>query len=112
MLNVSFNKIPNFQIWRINTKYNILYVHGPCVPGECHTMVRVYDTCLPTRKPKHPPPMPTWLPEDSADEVPEEMFDDKLHQFAAPSIQYEEEQKSWCSPPTSSASLSLLCVCV
>ncbi|XP_041376031.1 39S ribosomal protein L3, mitochondrial-like [Gigantopelta aegis] len=86
--------LKGLRIWRINTKYNILYVHGPCIPGECHTMVRVYDTCLPRRKPRDPPPMPTWLPEDSSEELPEEMFHDDLHQFADLSIQYEDEKKS------------------
>ena len=34
------------KIWRINTKYNVIWVHGPAVPGECHHWVYIYDSVL------------------------------------------------------------------
>ncbi|XP_067651670.1 large ribosomal subunit protein uL3m-like [Haliotis asinina] len=87
--------LKGLRIWRINTKYNILYVQSSCIPGENHTYVRVMDTVLPLRKPSPdaPPPMPTWFPEDSDQEVSEEYFHDKLFNFKSPSIQFEPEEE-------------------
>ena len=79
------------QIWRINTQYNVLYVHSPCVPGPPHGMVRVYDTTLPHVRPTpdNHPPLPTWTSEDSADGVAQEYFDSDLHKMQDPSIVYQ-----------------------
>lgn len=34
------------KIWRINTKYNVLYVHGPAIPGPVHHYVNVRDSIV------------------------------------------------------------------
>ena len=85
------------QIWRINTKYNVLYVHGPCIPGPNHCYVRIMDTTLFYRKhamEEQPPYMPTFYPEDAGDSaLPEEILDEKLFNLKDPSILYEEEMK-------------------
>lgn len=84
-----------FQIMRINTKYNVLYVKGHNVPGPTHAYVRIYDTALNQKRTGdgHPKPMPTFYPEDSPEEIREEYFDDELFQFSQDSIKYEEEEQ-------------------
>ena len=37
--------------------------------------------------------MPTYYPEDSKEEIPEEYFDEELFQFTDDSIKYEEEEQ-------------------
>lgn len=37
------------KIWRINTKYNVIWVHGPSVPGANNNWVYVYD-CMSEEK--------------------------------------------------------------
>ncbi|KAI8746504.1 39S ribosomal protein L3, mitochondrial-like [Biomphalaria glabrata] len=85
------------KIWRINTKYNVLYVTGAAVCGRPHTFVRVYDTVLPRKKRPESSyesvPMPTWFEEDATEPLPEEYFDSKLFQFTSPSLEIEEEKK-------------------
>ena len=34
------------RIWRINTKHNLIWVHGPSVPGETNSWVYIFDTAL------------------------------------------------------------------
>ncbi|PVD20374.1 hypothetical protein C0Q70_18528 [Pomacea canaliculata] len=79
------------RIWRINTKYNVLYLHGPSVPGSIHTYVRIYDTILPHKRPNPDdhPPMPTWFEEDSEGQCPEEQWDEELFAFTEPSVEYQ-----------------------
>ena len=36
--------IVSFQVVRINTKYNVLYVRGRAIPGETGAYVYIYDT--------------------------------------------------------------------
>ncbi|XP_012941032.1 39S ribosomal protein L3, mitochondrial [Aplysia californica] len=84
------------KIWRINTKYNILYVTGPAVAGVPHTFCRVKDTVLPKKCLREDRsenvPMPTWFPEDLGDDPqPEEIFDKDLFQFTEPSLVEETE---------------------
>lgn len=88
-----------FQIWRINTKYNILYISGG-VPGPNHGYVRIYDS----RASKHvtvrnentqsdrPIPMPTFYSDDIKEPIPDEYFDEELYSFSDGSITYEEEK--------------------
>ncbi|KAJ8303396.1 hypothetical protein KUTeg_019792 [Tegillarca granosa] len=85
------------RIYRINTKYNLLYIKGHGIPGPVHSFVRVFDTTLPHRRHKlllknDPPPMPTYIPESIDEELPEEYFDDELYQFTEPTIVFEEEK--------------------
>jgi large subunit ribosomal protein L3 len=79
------------KIWRINTKFNILYVTGNAVAGLPHTFARVSDTLLPTKRIKEENagglPMPTWYPEDETEPIPDELFDEELFQFTDPSIE-------------------------
>lgn len=47
---------------RINTKYNVIYVKGPNIPGPPRSYVRILDTVLPLKRhllDSNPPPMPT-----------------------------------------------------
>ncbi|KAK7481729.1 hypothetical protein BaRGS_00027102 [Batillaria attramentaria] len=85
--------LKGLRIWRINTKYNVLYVTGPNVPGNTHGFVRVYDTILPTKRsaPDNHPPMPTWFPEDCQEPVPDELSDEQLFRFSEPSIHHQEK---------------------
>lgn len=34
------------KVWRINTKYNVMWVHGPGIPGGINSWVYVFDTTL------------------------------------------------------------------
>lgn len=78
------------KIWRINTKYNVLYVSGPAIPGETNSIVYVYDSLLPLKKPKNPLPFPTYL--GLSDEAPpEDIYDESVHQFSDPTIVYNEQ---------------------
>lgn len=36
--------LKGLKIWRINTKYNVIWVHGPAVPGANNSWVYIYDT--------------------------------------------------------------------
>lgn len=77
------------KIWRINTKYNVLWVSGQAIPGETNSICYIYDTVLPLRKPMDPVPFPTYL--GLGDEpVPEDIYDKEIHQFSEPSIVYNE----------------------
>ncbi|KAL3281390.1 hypothetical protein HHI36_004600 [Cryptolaemus montrouzieri] len=81
-----FRIAKGLKIWRINTKYNVLWVSGQAIPGDCNSVVYIYDSCLPTRKPKEPIPFPTYLLED---ELPEDIYDKELHCFDEPSIIFD-----------------------
>ncbi|KAL3858596.1 hypothetical protein ACJMK2_008868 [Sinanodonta woodiana] len=89
--------VKGLKIWRIDTKYNVLYVTGYSVPGPTHGYVRVYDTVL-KHKREHliengnPPPMPTFYPEDGKEPIPEEYLDDELFNFNNESISYATEK--------------------
>ncbi|XP_038652493.1 39S ribosomal protein L3, mitochondrial [Scyliorhinus canicula] len=73
------------KVWRVNTKENILYVHGS-VPGHKNCFVKVNDTALPTHQEDNKnPPFPTYFA-DGDDELPDDLFDDAVFQFTAPSI--------------------------
>lgn len=79
------------KVWRVNKKYNIIYVQGPTIPGPTHCYVRVVDSCLPDHRAKqreNPPPFPT-IYEEEIKSLPEEVIDPKLHQFASPTIKFE-----------------------
>ncbi|XP_034017118.1 39S ribosomal protein L3, mitochondrial [Thalassophryne amazonica] len=65
------------KIWRVNTKHNVLYVHGS-VPGHRNCLVKVKDTVLPTRRPTMPSgPFPTYFAEEEGD-LEEDLYDDDL----------------------------------
>ncbi|CAL1540093.1 unnamed protein product [Lymnaea stagnalis] len=95
MMGNRFSTLFGVKIWRINTKYNILYVRGRSIAGAPHTFVRVSDTVLPTKRIKaenaENVPMPTWFPEDETEPIPEELFDEEMFQFTSPSVELEAE---------------------
>lgn len=79
------------KVWRINNKYNILYVQGPVIPGPTHCYVRVVDSGLPHSREKlrnNPPPFPT-LYIDEKKKLAEEIFDPQLFQFNSPTLKFE-----------------------
>ncbi|KAG4073133.1 hypothetical protein HA402_002522 [Bradysia odoriphaga] len=78
------------KIWRINTKYNVLWVSGCGIPGETNSSVTIYDTILPLRRSKESPPFPTSTSEyDEA--LPDDIWSDDLHDFRDPTIFYKPE---------------------
>ena len=72
-----------FQVYRINNKYNILYVSG-CIPGYNGSYVRVTDA---RRKPVQEPPFPTSFPDSN--NRPEEEFADEIMQPDKGTVQFE-----------------------
>ncbi|XP_051520704.1 39S ribosomal protein L3, mitochondrial-like [Myxocyprinus asiaticus] len=71
------------KIWRVNTKYNGLYVNGS-VPGHRNCLVKVRDTILPNRVVKNKnPPFPTFFA-DGDEELPEDLYDEDMFQFGEP----------------------------
>lgn len=78
------------KIWRINTQMNTMWVSGHAIPGNPNDLVYIYDTILPLRKPKEPLPVPTFLGDDS--KLPEDIYEDSIHQFGDPTITFEPEK--------------------
>ncbi|KAJ8983412.1 hypothetical protein NQ317_005877 [Molorchus minor] len=79
------------KVLRINTKYNILWVTGQAIPGEVNSICHVYDSKLPNRKSAKPLPVPTYLgPIDNS--VPEDIYDEEIHNFSDPTIIYDENK--------------------
>ncbi|XP_014247869.1 39S ribosomal protein L3, mitochondrial [Cimex lectularius] len=77
------------KIWRINTKFNILYVQGLGVPGETNSIVYVHDTVLPLKKKKTAPlSFPTYF--DEGKELADDLYDNDVHCFNEPTLMFEE----------------------
>ncbi|XP_041968543.1 39S ribosomal protein L3, mitochondrial [Aricia agestis] len=83
----SWRILRGVKVLRINTKHNILWMLGVGIPGETGAMCYVYDTVLPLRKLKTPPPFPTHPP---ADDLPLEYYDESIHRFEDNTINFEE----------------------
>lgn len=80
------------KVWRVNTKYNILYVQGLGVPGETNSVIHVYDSRLPLRRRKESPThFPTFYPDSLEDPLPEDIYHEDVHAFDAPTITFEEK---------------------
>lgn len=77
------------KIWRINTKYNVMWVTGSAIPGDTNGVVYIYDTMLPLRKHKTAPPYPTYFESDAVE--PEDIWYDDVHDFKDPTIQFKVE---------------------
>ena len=82
------------KIWRINTKYNVLFIQGPTIPGPTHCYVRVSDSYLPdyakaVGKDNHPP-FPTFYLSDLKEPLPEDIVDPELHRMSDPTITFEK----------------------
>ncbi|RZF41065.1 hypothetical protein LSTR_LSTR002697 [Laodelphax striatellus] len=85
--------LKGLKIWRINTKYTKIYVQGPAVPGECNSIVYIYDTILPLRKTyTKPAAFPTHYPEEDEQPFPEDLYDEEAHGLESPTIFFEEEK--------------------
>lgn len=78
------------KIWRINTKYNVMWVQGLGIAGSTNDYVYVYDTMLPLKRNKTAPPFPTQLVVDGQSEV-EDVWDVEIHNFKDPTIFYQPE---------------------
>uniref|UniRef100_A0A6G1SA47 Large ribosomal subunit protein uL3m n=1 Tax=Aceria tosichella TaxID=561515 RepID=A0A6G1SA47_9ACAR len=88
---------PGLKVWRINTKYNLIFVSGPGVPGEIGSYVNIMDSRMPKKtlgELKVTPPFPTATLEEQQ-KLDEELFDKDLHKPHEPSIVFEitEEEK-------------------
>ncbi|KAL1490467.1 hypothetical protein ABEB36_013155 [Hypothenemus hampei] len=86
-----FRVARGLKIWRINTKYNVLYVSGRAIPGETNSIVYVFDTKLPLKKPMKELPFPTYFESENDEIFEEDLFDDEIHIFSSPSITYNEK---------------------
>ncbi|GBP87001.1 39S ribosomal protein L3, mitochondrial [Eumeta japonica] len=75
------------KILRIDTKHNVLWTLGVAIPGETGAMCYLFDTVLPLRRHKEPPPFPTHPP--SAD-LPIEYIHESVHDFSDPTITFED----------------------
>lgn len=76
------------KIWRINTKTNTLWVSGNAIPGNPNSLVYIYDSILPLRRPKEPH-FPTFTGDESS--LPEDIYEETVHRFGDPTIFYEPE---------------------
>lgn len=73
------------KVWRVNTRHNVLYVHGS-VPGHKNCLVKLRDTNLPPKtKFNLNPPFPTFFC-DGDEELPEDLYDDDMFIHTEPSI--------------------------
>ncbi|XP_076865615.1 large ribosomal subunit protein uL3m [Brachyhypopomus gauderio] len=67
------------KVWRVNTKYNVLYVNGS-VPGHRNCLVKVRDSVLPQHLNNfHQPPFPTFFA-DGGEELPEDLYAEDVFQ--------------------------------
>lgn len=80
------------KILRVNYKYGVIYVQGPAVFGETNAFVQIYDTLIAKKQPKpeNMPPFPTYFP-NAENPLPEEVYDETIHRFEDPSIEFQEE---------------------
>lgn len=73
------------KVWRVNTKYNVLYVNGS-VPGHRNCLLKVRDSILPDRKSTLlNPPFPTYFTEEDGD-LDEDLYDDDVFIHTDPSL--------------------------
>ncbi|KAJ8679821.1 hypothetical protein QAD02_015608 [Eretmocerus hayati] len=82
------------RIMRINTKYNVIWVLGQASAGETGSFVTIYDTKLPLKsheKLERTPYFPTHFP-NPEEPLPEELFEDDLHNFLDPTIEFAETE--------------------
>lgn len=80
-----------FQILRINTKYNVIWIKGQNIPGGTGDFVQIYDTIYPWKKPESPS-FPTWFPKPG-EPLPEELWSEHLQMYHEPTIMFPVEKK-------------------
>jgi len=78
------------EILRINHKYNVIWVKGVSSPGETNSIVYLYDTMLPLRKHKSPPPFPTSKVEENDQLI--DSYSEYMYKFTDQTITFEEEK--------------------
>ncbi|KAK2560711.1 39S ribosomal protein L3 [Acropora cervicornis] len=76
------------RVLRINTNYNVLYIHGEC-PGKKGGFIVINDAW---KKHSHPPPFPTYFP-DPKNPLPEDLYADNIQQFEE-TIYFSKERKT------------------
>uniref|UniRef100_A0A8C5HLY6 Large ribosomal subunit protein uL3m n=1 Tax=Gouania willdenowi TaxID=441366 RepID=A0A8C5HLY6_GOUWI len=77
--------MPGNWVWRVNTKYNVLYVNGS-VPGHRNCVLKIRDTVLPTRSSTIlNPPFPTYFT-NLEEDIEEDLYDESLFVHTDPSI--------------------------
>jgi len=84
--------IRGYKILRINTKYNVIYIKGPNIPGETNSFVSIRDTALRHRERPTSVPFPTHYPDEEPEPLPEDIFDPKMHNYSEPTIMFEEKR--------------------
>ena len=75
-----------FQLYRINTQYNVLYVSGQ-IPGEVGDFVKVQDSFSFKQKFKSPPPFPTFIA-DAETVLAEDIYAEEIHPYTGESFSY------------------------
>ena len=86
------------QIWRINTKHNILYVNTG-VPGPTHGFVRIYDTSQYKRREEivengRSVSMPTFYMDDVDAPLPEDIYHEDLFPMSDQTIMFKDEAET------------------
>lgn len=76
------------KIWRINRKFNTMWVSGVAIPGDTNSICYIYDTILPLKQVKNPH-FPTFIGDENA--TPEDVYDEQVHQFGETHIMYQPE---------------------
>lgn len=86
--------LPGLKVWRINTKYNLIYVQGPAVPGNPGDYLNIMDSRMPkkTLTIESNPPFPTTTMDENS-KLDEELFDPEIHKPSEPSIIFEISEK-------------------
>lgn len=62
---------------------------GFAIPGDINSVCYIYDSILPNRRPASPH-FPTFTGNEA--ELPDDIFDETVHQFENPTIFYEPEK--------------------
>lgn len=84
-----WRKAKGLRIWRINTKYNVMWVQGEGIPGATNDIVYIYDSILPLRRHKTSPPFPTAL--NVSDEL-NDIWYDTIHNFKDQTITFKPDE--------------------
>ncbi|XP_055614327.1 39S ribosomal protein L3, mitochondrial [Uranotaenia lowii] len=79
------------KIWRINTKYNVMWVQSGNIAGDTNGLVYIYDTILPLRKYQEAPAFPTYLQTENDSYADEDIWHEEIHNFKHGSITFKEE---------------------
>ncbi|XP_058468207.1 large ribosomal subunit protein uL3m [Malaya genurostris] len=84
-----WRNLRGLKIWRINTKYNVMWVQGSNIPGDTNGLVYVYDSILPTRKHVQAPAFPTHFESENDMDIGD-IWNEDIHCFKKSSITFEE----------------------